>query len=232
MDPKPESALADSAKAPANAVILFDGTNLSAWRDPHWKVEDGYVEIVPFPKGQKKAGGNSLTSQLTPDQLAENWQLVTKDAFGNCKIHLEFNFPMPSKGKDQAKGNSGVYLMGKYEMQVLDNTDNPTYADGLAGAVYGENPPLWDASRPSGEWNYYDIDWTAPTFHPDGSLATPAKVSAWLNGIQVQNNFELPGPTEHQKRLPYAAHDTKLPLMLQNHGQIVRYRNIWLLPSD
>jgi len=113
----------------------------------------------------------------------------------------------------------------------LDNTDNPTYADGLAGAVYGENPPLWEASRPSGEWNYYDIEWTAPEFAADGSVVKKAKVSAWLNGVKVQDGFELPGPTEHEKRLPYVAHAEKLPLMLQNHGQVVRFRNIWLEPE-
>ena len=123
-------------------------------------------------------------------------------------------------------------MMCKYELQVLDNTNNPTYADGFAGAVYGENPPLWDSSRASGEWNYYDIEWKRPVFAADGSLQSPAKVTSWLNGIKVQDGFELTGPTEHQMRLPYIAHAEKLPLMLQNHGQTVKYRNIWVVPEE
>ncbi len=231
MEPESEADLAQSARPPVGAVILFDGKDLSAWMDPHWKVQDGFAEILPFPKGQKKAGGNLLTSELTPVQLAQNWQLVSKQAFGSCKVHVEFCCPNPPTGNDQARANSGVYLMGKYEMQVLDNTDNPTYADGLAGAVYGENPPLWDSCRASGQWNYYDIEFQRPVFGSDGKIISPAKVSAWLNGVKVQDGFELTGPTEHLQRLPYVAHPDKLPLVLQNHGQMVRFRNIWVAPQ-
>jgi hypothetical protein len=192
---------------------------------------------VPPPKkapttNPTRKGPSLLTSELTPDVLASKGNLISKQSFGSCKVHLEFACPNPPKGKDQAQANSGVFMMCKYELQVLDNTNNPTYADGLAGAVYGEHPPLWDSSRPSGEWNYYDIDWQRPVFAPDGSVMKPAQVSAWLNGVKVQDDFELTGPTEHQRRLPYVAHAEKLPLMLQNHGQVVKYRNIWVLPEE
>jgi len=241
MEPVAETELAASAKAPVNAVVLFDGKDLSNFLDSHWKLipEENAVEITPNPKKAAAANAGAapvkkeaapLTSTLSPEELAAKGNLVTKEAFGSCKVHLEFACPNPPKGKDQAQANSGVYLMGKYEMQVLDNTNNPTYADGLAGAVYGENPPLWESSRPSGEWNYYDIEFHRPIFGADGKVERPATVTAWLNGIKVQDNFALTGPTEHQIRLPYVAHADKLPLMLQGHGQVAKFRNIWVVP--
>jgi hypothetical protein len=209
VEPMYEAELAVSSKPPPGAIVLFDGKDLSAWQPSKWKVGDGYVEIV------KKAG-----------------DLVSRESFGSCRLHVEWRTPLPAKGKDQSKGNSGVFLMGKYEVQVLDNTDNPTYADGMAGAIYGENPPLVDASRPSGEWNFYDITFRRPTFGLGGAVVRPATVTVYLNGIKVQDNFRLTGPTNHKIALAYAPHPDKLPLVLQNHGQVVRYRNIWIVPID
>jgi 3-keto-disaccharide hydrolase len=190
---------------------------LSKWRPStqptsnptSWTVEDSSVEIV------RKTG-----------------DLVSREEFGSCRLHLEFRTPAPPTGKDQSQGNSGVFLMSNYEMQVLDNTNNPTYADGMAGAVYGENPPLVDASRASGEWNYYDITFHRPVFDPKGVLLKQATVTAFLNGIKVQDEFKITGPTHHKFKLPYAAHPDKQPLVLQNHGQIVRFRNIWIVPIE
>lgn len=209
VEPKPEAELAESSKPPRDAIVLFDGESLAAWQPSKWKVENGTVEIV------KKTG-----------------DLVSRQPFGSCKLHLEFQCPWPAQGKDQSRGNSGVYLMGLYEVQVLDNTDNPTYADGMAGAVYGENPPLCDASRPSGQWNYYDIEFRRPIFGPAGKVERPARVSVWLNGIKVQDNFALTGPTSHKIARAYEPHADKLPLVLQNHGQVVRFRNIWIVPGE
>jgi hypothetical protein len=208
-----ESEMAATSKPPPNAVVLFDGNKLDKWqpstKPTSWKLEDGAVEIV-------RGSGD----------------LITREAYGSCKLHLEFRTPNPPTGKDQTQGNSGIFFMSRYELQVLDNTNNPTYADGMAGAVYGQSPPMVDASRPSGEWNYYDIEFHAPQFDESGKLLKRARVTAHLNGVLVQDNFELAGPTRHGQRLPYVAHRDKEPLYLQNHGQVVRFRNIWIVPLE
>jgi len=209
VQPRSAGELAAASKPPADAMVLFDGKNLSAFEPSQWKVENGYVEVV------KKTG-----------------DLVTRQPFGSCRLHVEWCTPSPAIGKDQSKGNSGVFLMGMYEMQILDNTDNPTYADGLAGAVYGESPPLVDACRPSGEWNYYDITFRRPRFDADGKLVKPAVLTASLNGMLVQDHFQLTGPTSHEVRTDYAPHPDKLALVLQNHGSPVRFRNMWIVPAD
>ncbi len=204
---KSEAELAESAKAPPGAVILFDGKDLSQWQPSKWKVADGVVEIVPG------AG-----------------YLYTKDSFGSCKLHLEWRTPNPPVGKEQAQGNSGVFMMSVYEIQVLDNTNNNTYADGLAGAVYGQNPPMFDACRPSGEWNYYDITWHRPIFDASGKVAKPARVSIVFNGVKVQDEFPVNGQTGHNHGKGYPAHADKMPLGLQEHHCVDQFRNIWLVP--
>lgn len=206
-EPKPEAELAASAKAPAGATVLFDGTDLSRWKPSKWKVENGYVEVTP------KAGN-----------------LVTGDAFGSCKLHLEWWTPATAPLKSgQNRGNSGVFLMGRYEMQVLDSVDNATYADGIAGSVYGQYPPLFNACRAPGNWQYYDIEFHRPVF-ADGKVVKPARITARLNGVLVQDNVELSGPTDWKVRKPYSAHPDKLPLELQDHKETVRYRNVWITP--
>lgn len=208
-EPKPAADLAAAARPPAHAIVLFDGTNLDRWQPGRWKIEAGYVEVVP------KAG-----------------DLVTRDAFGSCHLHLEWRTPAPVEGDGQNRGNSGVYLMGRYEVQVLDNTDNKTYADGIAAAAYGQNPPLFDACRPSGEWNFYDIFFRAPVFGPDGKVVRTAAVTVVFNGIVVQDNFEYRGTSGHNKPGAYEAHPAKVPLALQEHNERVRYRNIWIVPLE
>ncbi len=204
---KSEAELAESAKAPEGAVILFDGKDLSQWQPSKWKVADGVVEIVPH-----------------------SGYLYSKESFGSCKLHLEWRTQNPPVGKDQGQGNSGVYMMTLYEMQILDNTNNPTYADGMAGAVYGENPPWFDACRPSGEWNYYDITWHRPIFDADGKVVKRARVTLIFNGVKVQDEFELTGPTGPGHRLPYKAHADKMPIGLQEHHCVDQFRNIWVVP--
>jgi 3-keto-disaccharide hydrolase len=197
-------------KPPSDAVALFDGKDLSQWLDKDgspakWQVANGYAEVVP------KAGN-----------------IHTKNSFGDCQLHVEFSEPVPPKGESQERGNSGVFLMGTYEIQVLDSYDNKTYADGQASAVYGQYPPLVNASRPPGQWQSYDIVFHGPRFDPQGKLLRPARVTVFHNGVLVQDNVELSGPTAHGERPPYKPGPDKAPLALQDHGQPVRYRNIWI----
>ena len=194
---------------PSDAIVLF-GADLSQWRmkdgaPAKWKVEKGYIEIVPG-----------------------SGDLVTARAFGDCQLHLEWASPAVPKGEGQERGNSGVYLMGRYEVQVLDSYRNRTYADGQAAAIYGQFPPLVNASRAPGEWQQYDIVFHRPRFGQDGKLVTPARMTVFHNGVLVQDDVELLGATVHAQRATYAAHPDRLPLMLQDHGNPVRYRNIWL----
>ena len=208
--PGTSSSQDSPGRAPSDAIVLFDGKDLSLWAQKDgsaakWKVGNGYFEVVP------KTG-----------------ELHTKDAFGDCQLHVEFAEPNPPKGEDQDRGNSGVFLMGLYEIQVLDSYQSKTYADGQAAAVYGQYPPLINASRPSGQWQTYDIIWHGPRFDADGKLTRPAHVTVLHNGVLVQDNVELTGPTGHHVRPPYKPTPEKLPLALQDHNHPVRYRNIWI----
>jgi hypothetical protein len=198
--------------APSDAVVLFDGANLDHWQNPKggpagWKVENGYVEVVA------KAGN-----------------LVSRDRFGDCQIHLEWAAPAAVKGESQGRGNSGVFLMGQYEVQVVDSFENPTYADGQAASVYGQFPPLANASRPPGEWQTYDLIFEAPRFSADGKLEKPAFVTVLHNGVLAQHRREIIGRGTHKVVATYAPHGPTGPLSLQDHGNPVRYRNIWVRP--
>jgi hypothetical protein len=196
---------------PVDAVVLFDGTDLSKWTDAtggpaKWKLVDGAFEVV--------AGTGTL---------------MTRDAFGDAQLHIEWMAPNPPRGKDQDRGNSGVFFMGtRYELQVLDSYGNVTYADGQAGAIYGQYPPLVNASRPPGEWQSYDVVFHRPRFDAAGKVLSPARFTVFHNGILVQDNVELVGPTANGSRPPYAAHADRLPISLQDHGHPVRFRNVWL----
>jgi hypothetical protein len=141
---------------------------------------------------------------------------------------VEWATPSPAVGSDQDRGNSGVFLMDTYEVQVLDSYDSKTYADGMAGAIYGQYPPLVNASRKPGEWQTYDVVFHAPRFDKGGSLLAPARMTVFHNGVLVQDNEELTGPTAHKARPPYKAHAERMPISLQDHGHPVRYRNIWI----
>lgn len=156
--------------------------------------------------------------------------IETVRAFGDAQLHVEFMAPARATGTGQNRGNSGVFLMGRYEVQVLDSHDNRTYPDGQAGAVYGQFPPLVNASRRPGEWQEFDIVFHTPRFDASGTLTSPARMTVFHNGVLVQDNVELLGPTSHQRRAPYEAHPTELPISLQDHGDPVRFRNIWIRP--
>jgi hypothetical protein len=202
---------------PSDAIVLFDGKDLSHWQSakhgqsgpelpasPKWKVTGGYLEVVP---GQGDIG--------------------TKEKFGDMQLHIEWASPNPATGDSQGRGNSGVFLMGLYEIQVLDAWNNPTYADGQAGAVYGQYPPLANPARRPGEWNTYDIIFKAPRLDGD-KVIKPAYVTVIYNGVLVQDNQEIMGPTKHRLLTQYVAGPAEDALVLQNHGNPVRFRNIWV----
>ncbi len=208
--PPTESSQTAPGKPPSDAMILFDGTSLSGWTGKDgvaaWKVEKGYMEVVP-------GTGN----------------IQTRDVFGNCQLHVEWAAPEVVKGESQGRGNSGVFLMGLYEIQVLDCYDNPTYADGSTAGIYGQFPPMVNACRKPGKWQIYDIVWVGPKFK-NGKLASPARLTLLHNGILVHHNRELTGPTTHRAVLEYKTHALEGPLVLQDHGDLVRFRNIWYRP--
>jgi hypothetical protein len=197
--------------APSDAVVLFDGTSLAAWARQEdgaaarWRVADGFMEVV--------GGAGSI---------------ATRRAFGDVQLHIEWMTPTPPRGEGQGRGNSGVFLMSRYEIQVLDSHGNDTYADGQAAAMYGQHPPLVNASRPPGEWQTYDIVFWRPRFGPDGAVLQPARVTVVHNGVLVHHDVALEGRTAHGRRAQYEPHDDALPLSLQDHGDPVRFRNIWI----
>ncbi len=197
---------------PSDAIVLFDGKDLSQWvqmrngqsQEPKWKVENGYMEIVPH-----------------------TGRMVTKQKFGDCQLHVEWMVPNGVTGQGQGRGNSGVELMMRYEIQVLESHDNLTYADGAAGAMYGAWPPLVNPARPQGEWNVYDILFEAPRFEGD-KLVKPAYFTVLFNGVLVHNHQAQLGTTIWRQVAKYTPHSPEEPLSLQDHNQPVRYRNIWI----
>lgn len=207
-------SVADAQKEPipppSDAIVLFGGDNLAAWESIEggpapWKIKDGYFQIVP--------GAGSIQ---------------TREKFGDVQVHVEWAIPKPAEGKGQGAGNSGIWFMGLYEVQVLNSYENRTYPDGQAAALYGQYPPLVNASRPPGMWQTYDIIFRRPHFGKEGEVQRPACVTVFHNGVLVQDHVALTGPTSYKKRPPYREHADQLPLLLQEHGDPVRYRNIWI----
>ena len=194
---------------PADAVVLFDGKDLSQWvsdsgQPAGWTVRDGFFEVTP-----------------------EAGSIQTRESFGDVQMHIEWASPNPAAGSGQNRGNSGVFLMGRYEIQVLDTFQADTYADGYAGAVYGQAPPLFNATLPPGAWQTFDIVFRGPRFSTDDKLLDAAHVTVIHNGVAVQNNERIPGPTSWLNTLSYQPHPREAPIRLQDHGQAVRFRNIW-----
>lgn len=196
---------------PADAVVLFDGRSLAEWQPADsvggpagWRISSGALEVVP--------GAGAIR---------------TRRSFGDVQLHVEWMSPLPASGAGQDRGNSGVFLMGQYEVQILDSWRSTTYPDGQAGAVYGQLPPLVNASRPPGRWQSFDIVFRHPEFD-DGRLTVPARMTVFHNGLLVHEDVVLQGPTSHQGRAPYVAHPGRLPIILQDHGHRVRFRNLWV----
>lgn len=198
---------------PSDAVILFDGRSLDAWlaTGTAWTLSDGVLTVPP------RVGGKDST-------------LVTRQSFGDVQLHLEFRSPTPPTKSSQDRGNSGIWFMERYEIQILDGYQNPTYADGTVGAIYGWEPPLVNPSRKPGEWQSYDIVFERPRFDASGKLLRPAYITAFLNGVLVQNRQPWPGTTIWRKLATYEAHGDAAPIQLQDHDSAVSFRNIWVRP--
>ena len=207
--PGEPSTQAKAGTAPSDAIVLFDGKDVSKWRkgngkDAEWKVENGYMEVT-------KTG-----------------DIFTKGEFGpDVQLHIEFATP-PPVGDGQGRGNSGCFLYGRYEIQVLDCYNNPTYPDGQATAIYGQTPPLVNASLKPGEWQTYDIVFEGPRFNDDGTVAKPAVATVLHNGVLTQNHTVLTGDTPHRAVGKYSKHGEKGPIKLQDHGNPMHFRNIWI----
>ncbi|MEQ9411544.1 MAG: DUF1080 domain-containing protein [Fuerstiella sp.] len=189
---------------PSDAIVLFGGTDLSAFQNgERWKVQDGVA-------------------------IPQQGEITSRQQFGNLQLHVEWAAPEEVKGTGQGRGNSGIFLMGLYEIQILDSFQNQTYFDGQAGSVYKQTPPMVNAMRPPGEWNTYDIFFTAPIFRVNGDVAAPGYVTLVHNGVLVLNHFELLGPTSYIEAPHYEPHAEKGPISLQFHGDPVKFRNIWV----
>jgi Domain of Unknown Function (DUF1080) len=189
---------------PSDAVVLFHGKDLSKWDGgDKWIIKDGYA-------------------------ISAKTDIVTRDSFGDCQIHVEWAAPEVVKGRGQGRGNSGVYIMNRYEVQILDSFDNKTYFDGQCASIYKQHPPLVNANRKPGEWQTYDIVFESPRFDDSGKLTRPGYVTVFHNGIVVQNHFELQGGTFYDQPAKYSAHPPKAPVRLQFHGDPVKFRNIWI----
>ncbi|MDR0901544.1 MAG: DUF1080 domain-containing protein [Opitutaceae bacterium] len=212
-EPVPPVVSVSAGGVPEDAIVLFDGSNFDAWvsdskksSQPRWKLEDGVATPVP-----------------------DTGSLVTKRAFGDAQLHLEFRMPVAAAKTGQHRGNSGVLFMGLYEFQVLDSYKNPTYANGQAASIYKQHAPLVNAGRAPGEWQTYDIVFVAPRFDAAGKLLSPARMTGFHNGVLVQHDAVLTGETLHRGFPAYKAHAAKLPLTLQNHsGDRPSFRNIWI----
>ncbi len=189
---------------PADAIVLFDGKDLSQWNNgENWEVKDGYAII-------RKSN------------------ITTKESFGDCQLHLEFATPEEVKGRSQGRGNSGVFLMDRYEVQILDSHENPTYFDGQCAAIYKQSPPMVNVCRKPGEWQTFDIIFTAPRFSEEGQVAKPAYITVLHKGVVVHNHFEIQGGTFFDRPAAYKKHPERQPIRLQNHGNPVKIRNIWI----
>lgn len=212
-EPEPRVVTTAPDRAPSDAIVLFDGTSLDQWvsskdgsSPAEWSIADGAFTVV------KGKGG-----------------IQTKQGFTDYQLHLEWRTPTEIVGESQGRGNSGVFMQGLYEVQVLDSYNNRTYSNGQAASIYKQRIPLVNATKAPGEWQTYDIIWTAPRFNADGILLTKARVTVLHNGVLVQNNVELDGPTEYIGIPKYKAHGPG-PIALQDHGNPVSFRNIWIRP--
>lgn len=209
--PRVVTPAAISSNAPSDALVLFDGKDFSKWKsarpeggDIQWSISDGAMTVMPGSK-----------------------DIETIQQFGDCQLHIEFRTPAEVKGKGQGRGNSGIFIQGKYELQILDNYNNATYSNGQAGAIYKQTMPLVNACRKPGEWQAYDAIYTSPKFNKDGMITHPAYITVMLNGIVVQNHTPIYGTTPNKGKPQYEVHE-KGPIKLQDHDNPTSFRNIWI----
>ncbi|MEI8073349.1 MAG: DUF1080 domain-containing protein [Bacteroidota bacterium] len=202
--------------APSDAIVLMSGKDLNSWHK----------------ESDKKAAGWKVDKEGITTIVKGSGNIESNQAFGSCQLHIEWREPAVIAGSSQTRGNSGIFFMGRYELQVLDSYNNPTYVNGQAGSIYKQFIPLVNASKKPGEWQTYDIVFTAPEFYADGRLQTPAYITVLMNGVLVQNHVEIKGNTDWYKTPKYYAHKEKEPLVLQDHGMDggnpMSYRNIWI----
>jgi hypothetical protein len=243
--PKDEPKVINPGPPPSDAIVLFDGTDLAKWESEKggpakWKVAasaacagvcscempTGYLAKWQTPKAVKP--NPKATEETGTMTVNGTGSIRTKQAFGDCQLHVEWASPAKVEGEGQGRGNSGVYLQGRYEVQVLDSYNNTTYFHGQAGAIYKQHAPLVNACRKPGEWQYYDIIFHAPRFDGDGKLTKAATVTVLHNGVLVQDHTEILGTSSHVGAPKYTAHEPKQQLVLQDHHNPVRYRNIWI----
>jgi hypothetical protein len=207
----PADTFSLGAKPPSDAIVLFDGKDLSKWSQgdgspAKWKVENGYMEVAPH-----------------------TGSIQTKDRFADFQLHIEFATPAEVKGDSQGRGNSGILFNGVYEVQVLDSYKNPTYPDGQAGGLYGQTPPLVNASKPPGEWQSYEIIFESPRWGANKNLVKKAAVTVIHNGVVLHHRHEFTGTTPHQQNGNYDhVHDPEVFIQLQDHNNPMRFRNVWL----
>jgi hypothetical protein len=217
---------------PSDAIVLFDGTGLASWHKPKYGYGARMDQVESITNWKLQHPEFTEAEWVVKDgQMIVNpgtGAIETKQAFGDAQLHIEWLAPENPGKKDQGYSNSGVFFMGMYEIQILNSYENKTYSNGQAGSMYKQYMPLANASRPPGEWQTYDIIFMAPEFNPNGTLKSPATITAFHNGVLIQNHAALKGPNVYIGEPHYFKHPEKLPLLLQDHGDKVRFRNIWI----
>ena len=231
-EPVPEKVTPGFITAPpSDAIVLFDGSNLEQWHKPKYAYGARMDEVTALIEARAKQQAYSKAEWLLKDGAMVvkpgGGPIETKEVFGDMQLHIEWLTPENPGKEGQGYSNSGVFLMGLYEIQVLNSYENKTYPNGQAGAIYKQHIPLVNATRPPGEWQAYDIVFTAPRFSAEGTLEKAATLTAFHNGVLIQNHTELEGPCVYIGKSHYVPHAEKLPLLLQDHGDKVRFRNIW-----
>ncbi len=211
--PVVQTGAACTMTPPSDAIVLFGGGDTSKWvkagsASPiEWKAEGGVLTIVP-----------------------RSGDIATRDSFGDCQFHIEWMVPTSLKCDGQKGCNSGIFFLSRYELQILNSSGNVTYVDGMAGSMYGQHPPLVNACRPQGEWNVYDVVFRGPRFDAAAGIVRTASMTVLLNGVLVQENAEVLGETAHMRRASYTPHAESAPIKLQDHGDALQFRNIWVRP--